>query len=164
MDSSNGTINVVFVGVGGQGVVTVSDIFAEVAFQAGFDVKKSELHGMSQRGGLVTSDVRYGRTVYSPMVPAGQADFLVAIDPAQGENNRGRLRAGGRLVSAAVIDAARLANARSMNVAVLGAFSTVLDFTEEQWLAAIKARLPAKLHEANVQAFQVGRAAAKPQS
>ena len=66
-------------GLGGQGVITASDILADAAFRAGRDVKKSELHGMSQRGGSVTSEVRFGAQVFSPMVPRGEADFLVVL-------------------------------------------------------------------------------------
>ena len=69
--------NVVFAGLGGQGVLKASDILAEAAFEAGLAVKKSELHGMSQRGGSVKSDVRFGQEVLSPMVPPGEADYLV---------------------------------------------------------------------------------------
>ncbi len=72
-------VNVVFAGLGGQGVIKASDILADAAFRAGRDVKKAEVHGMSQRGGSVTSDVRFGREVLSPMVPRGEADFLVVL-------------------------------------------------------------------------------------
>ena len=67
-------------GLGGQGVLKASDIVAEAAFRAGLDVKKSEVHGMSQRGGSVTSDIRFGRQVSSPMMPPGEADYLVLLD------------------------------------------------------------------------------------
>ena len=66
------TTNVTVAGLGGQGVLTVTDILAEVLFRAGFDVKKSEVHGMSQRGGSVSSEVRFGKSVASPMVPEGE--------------------------------------------------------------------------------------------
>jgi len=59
-------------GLGGQGVLKASDILADVAFSAGLDVKKSDVHGMSQRGGSVASDVRFGERVFSPMVPRGE--------------------------------------------------------------------------------------------
>ncbi len=68
------------VGVGGQGIVTASDILADVGLRAGYDVKKSEVHGMAQRGGAVTSHVRFGRRVYAPLIGRGQADFLVAFE------------------------------------------------------------------------------------
>ena len=61
--------NVVVAGIGGQGVLTASDILADVALRAGFDVKKSEIKGMSQRGGSVSSEVRFGQLVLSPMEP-----------------------------------------------------------------------------------------------
>ncbi len=72
--------SLLFVGVGGQGVLLASDIMAEVAFRAGFDVKKSEVHGMSQRGGSVFSHVRFGERVYSPLTPRGEADFLISFE------------------------------------------------------------------------------------
>ena len=67
--------NIVIAGLGGQGVLKSSDILAQAVLAAGFDVKKSELHGMSQRGGSVSSDVRFGKEVLSPMVPWGEADY-----------------------------------------------------------------------------------------
>jgi indolepyruvate ferredoxin oxidoreductase, beta subunit len=76
-------VNIVIAGLGGQGVLKASDIIAEAALHAGFDVKKSEVHGMSQRGGSVTSDVRFGVEVFSPMVPPGEADFLLVLSPGE---------------------------------------------------------------------------------
>ena len=73
------SVNVIVAGLGGQGVIKASDILADAAFRAGLDVKKAEIHGMSQRGGSVTSDVRFGAEVHSPMVPRGEADFLVVL-------------------------------------------------------------------------------------
>ena len=90
--SSRQVTNVVIAGLGGQGVLKASDIVAEAAFRAGLDVKKSEVHGMSQRGGSVASDVRFGGTVLSPMVPPGEADYLVLLDADQLETNRHLLR------------------------------------------------------------------------
>ena len=72
-------------------MLLASDILADAAFLAGYEVKKSEVHGMSQRGGSVASDVRFGREVFSPMVPPGEADFLVVLAEDQVENNRPRL-------------------------------------------------------------------------
>ena len=77
--TNNKVTNIVVAGLGGQGVLTATDIVADVAVSAGLDVKKSELHGMSQRGGSVSSDVRFGKQVFSPMVPEGEADYLVVI-------------------------------------------------------------------------------------
>jgi indolepyruvate ferredoxin oxidoreductase beta subunit len=152
---------VVVAGLGGQGVLKASDIVAAAAFAAGFDVKKAEVHGMSQRGGSVRSDVRFGEQVFSPMVPEGEADFLVVLEPTQVEVNRAALREGGRLIEPLLIDPAALSNPRSLNVALLGALSAHLpDIPETVWLQAVEANLPEKLHEVNRQAFALGRAAA----
>ena len=157
----NRVTNVVIAGLGGQGVLKASDILAEAAFRAGFDVKKSELHGMSQRGGSVSSDVRYGPEVLSPMVPAGEADVLLVLEETQTEINRPVLRAGGVLIGPDVLEAGSLKNRKSLNVALLGAVSTVLDIPEEHWLGAIHANLAPKLHKINEQAFALGRRAAE---
>ena len=75
---------ILIVGVGGQGVLLASEIISEVAMQAGLDVKKSEVHGMSQRGGVVTSHVKIAPKVYSPTIGHGQADILVSFEQAEG--------------------------------------------------------------------------------
>ena len=152
--------NIVIAGLGGQGVLTASDMLAEAAFRAGFDVKKSELHGMSQRGGSVSSDVRYGEQVLSPMVPAGEADVLLVLEATQIEINRPMLRIGGVLIDPGLLPEGALKNKKSLNVALLGAVSTVLDIPQEHWMAAIYANLAEKLHKVNDQAFALGREAA----
>ena len=72
--------NVIFAGVGGQGVILASKILMEVAMNAGYDVKESEVHGMAQRGGSVDCNVRYGEKVYSPLIPREEADFIVSLE------------------------------------------------------------------------------------
>jgi len=148
--------NVVIAGLGGQGVIKASDILADVAFSAGMDVKKSELHGMSQRGGSVSSDVRFGERVFSPMVPDGEADFLLVIAPDQIAVNQAVLHPGGILIEPSQIDESRLPNKKSINVALLGVLSRHLQFPVEAWTAAIERNLPEKLHDANFQAFSLG--------
>ncbi|MGE5155542.1 MAG: indolepyruvate oxidoreductase subunit beta [Bdellovibrio bacteriovorus] len=152
--------SVVIAGLGGQGVLKASDILAEASFRAGFDVKKSELHGMSQRGGSVSSDVRFGGQVWSPMVPAGEADCLVVLEETQIEVNRPVLRPGGVLIAPDLIAPGALKNKKSLNLALLGALSGYLPIPREHWLAAIHANLAPKLHKVNEQAFALGRAAA----
>ncbi|EXJ15553.1 indolepyruvate oxidoreductase subunit beta [Imhoffiella purpurea] len=156
--------NVVIAGLGGQGVLKASDILADAAFRAGFDVKKSELHGMSQRGGSVSSDVRFGTRVLSPMVPPGEADVLLVLEATQIEINRPTLRDGGILIGPDVLAEGALKNKKSLNVALLGAASTVLDIPEDEWFAAMYANLAEKLHKINEQAFALGRAAALERS
>ncbi len=72
--------NVLVVGTGGQGVVTASEILSEVAMLSGFDAKKSEIHGMSQRGGIVSSHVRFGEKVSSPLIIEGDADIILSFE------------------------------------------------------------------------------------
>ncbi len=149
--------NAVIGGLGGQGVLKASDILADAALRAGYDVKKSELHGMSQRGGSVSSDVRFGEHVFSPMVPAGEADFLLVLSADQLEPNRQVLRPGGILIMPDQVDVNRLANRKSLNVALLGVLSRHLPIAEEHWAAALRANLAEKLLEPNQQAFMMGR-------
>ena len=79
----NDTTNVTLVGVGGQGILLTADVLARTAAEAGLDVKKSEIHGMSQRGGSVSSQVRFGARVHSPIIPEGETDLLVAFDAVE---------------------------------------------------------------------------------
>ena len=152
-------VNVVFAGLGGQGVIKASDVLADAVFRAGHDVKKAEIHGMSQRGGSVTSDVRFGPEVLSPMIPAGEADFLVVLAPTQVENNLHLLRPAGLLFPPDLVPESALRNKRSLNVALLGALSTHLDVPEAHWREAIAASLPERLLQVNLEAFEAGRAA-----
>ena len=151
------TTNVVIAGLGGQGVLTAAGILAEVLFRAGFDVKQSEIHGMSQRGGSVSSHVRFGEKVFSPMVPPGQADFLVVLAADQVDVARPMLKAGGVLVEPSIVDGKQLASKKSLNVALLGALARHLDVADNLWHAAIAAKLPERLHAANLRAFAIGK-------
>jgi len=74
------TINILITGVGGQGTILAGRILAKCALNSGFDVKANELHGMAQRGGSVTCHVRFGDKVFSPMIPTGESDFLLAME------------------------------------------------------------------------------------
>jgi indolepyruvate ferredoxin oxidoreductase beta subunit len=152
--------NIVVAGLGGQGVLKASDIIASVAFLAGIDVKKSEVHGMSQRGGSVASDVRFGARVFSPMVSAGEADFLVVLDVTQIEVNRAMLAPQGVLIEPAILAGRTLRSAKTLNVALLGALSRHLDFPEDLWTQALRDNLTPKLLDVNLQAFAMGRDAA----
>ena len=85
------TVNVSLVGVGGQGIILTADILANTAALAGLDVKKSEIHGMAQRGGSVTSQVRFGSSGASPIIQEGTADILVSFDKVEALRNAGIL-------------------------------------------------------------------------
>ncbi len=188
------TMNVSLVGVGGQGILLTSDILAKTAALSGLDVKKSEIHGMAQRGGSVISQVRFGDKVYSPIITDGASDLLVSferlealrwrhllapegqvlindIDLAPVTVSSGQQAAvadlGARLTSAypaatyidALSIATRLGNARAMNMVVAGALSTLTPFEASVWEQAMRERIPAKLVEMNILAFEAGRAA-----
>ncbi|MDR3270685.1 MAG: indolepyruvate oxidoreductase subunit beta [Peptococcaceae bacterium] len=72
--------NILLVGVGGQGTILVSQLLSRGLYEAGYDVKMSEVHGMSQRGGSVSTQVRYGAKVFSPIIGKGEADILVSFE------------------------------------------------------------------------------------
>lgn len=78
------TFNLVLAGVGGQGIVTLLQVIDEAALIEEYDVKSSELHGLSQRGGSVEAHIRFGRKVYSPMVSDGGADLIMALEALEG--------------------------------------------------------------------------------
>ncbi len=95
----NGTTNVLIVGVGGQGVLLASEILCEIARVMGLDAKKSEVHGMSQRGGVVTSHVRFGKKVYSPLIPEKEADIILAFEIAEGLRWIDELKESGTMIA-----------------------------------------------------------------
>lgn len=76
----NKVTNILLVGVGGQGIILASEIMADVFMEAGFDVKKSEVHGMAQRGGSVSTHVRFGSKVFSPLIKEGEVDIFIAFE------------------------------------------------------------------------------------
>lgn len=190
------TTNVSLVGVGGQGILLTSDILAKTATLAGLDVKKSEIHGMAQRGGSVISQVRFGEKVYSPIIADGASDLLVSFERLEALRWRHLLAPDGKVLindmnltpvtvssgqqpavpdlaarlkaeypRALYIDAMGLAkqvgNTRAMNMVVAGALSTLTPFGVEVWGQAMRERIPAKLLDMNIKAFEAGRSAAQ---
>ena len=91
-------MNIMVCGVGGQGVLLFSDIISEIALGSGLDVKKSEVHGMAQRGGSVTGHIRYAPRVYSPLIEEGTADVLVAFEMLEALRFSFFLKPDGRLI------------------------------------------------------------------
>ena len=90
--------NILLSGVGGQGILTASNLICEVLLKEGFDVKKNEIHGMSQRGGSVTSHIRFGEKVFSPVIPRGEADYLVGFELLEGYRYIDTLRKNGLFI------------------------------------------------------------------
>ena len=89
--------NILLVGVGGQGTILASKILTSGLIKAGYDVKMSEIHGMSQRGGSVSTQVRYGDKVYSPIVGKGSADVIVAFEEMEALRWLDHLSIGGKM-------------------------------------------------------------------
>lgn len=96
---SNAVTNILLAGVGGQGILLASEVLAEAFMLAGFDVKKSEIHGMSQRGGSVVSHVRFGKKVFSPVVPEGAGDILFGFELLETYRSLPLLRPGATVIA-----------------------------------------------------------------
>jgi len=96
---STSVTNILLVGVGGQGILLASEILSEAFMLAGHDVKKSEIHGMSQRGGSVVSHVRFGTEVFSPVVPEGEGDILFGFELLETYRALPLLRPGATVVA-----------------------------------------------------------------
>ena len=168
------TRNVMIVGVGGQGVIMVSKVMALLGQKRGLEVKQSEVHGMAKRGGTVFGHIRLGHQVWSPTIAKGEADALVALEWAEGLRWLDYLRPGTGVFIADTrriippfacrnaLDATSMAEAagdgRAANTVLLGALSVSLDFSVEDWLAAIDEAVPEKSRDVNRRAFAVGRA------
>jgi indolepyruvate ferredoxin oxidoreductase, beta subunit len=90
--------NVIFAGVGGQGVILASKILMDVAMKKGYNVKESEVHGMAQRGGSVDCHVRFGEKVYSPLIEKGTADYIVSFELLEVMRKLDYLSPGGKLI------------------------------------------------------------------
>lgn len=90
--------NIFLAGVGGQGILLASEVFGEAFLAAGYDVKKSEVHGMAQRGGAVTTHLRFGPKVYSPLIEPGTADLLIAFEKLEALRFIHYLKSGGTVV------------------------------------------------------------------
>lgn len=150
-------VNIVIAGLGGQGVLTASDLLAQAAFLSGYDVKKSEVHGMSQRGGSVTSDVRFGERVFSPMTPVGEANFVLVLEETQVDLHRHLLRSDGRLLTPSDLNGVLLPHPKSGNTAMVGLLSPALPIDEECWQGAIRAHFPERMRAMNEEAFFLGR-------
>lgn len=90
--------NILFSGVGGQGILLASEITAYALLSAGYDAKKSEVHGMAQRGGSVTAQLRYGDKVYSPLIEPGKADILISFEMMEAARYLPYLHKGSKVI------------------------------------------------------------------
>jgi indolepyruvate ferredoxin oxidoreductase, beta subunit len=152
------TINVFFCGTGGQGVLTAAEILGQAALLEGFHVKKSEVHGMAQRGGSVESHLRFGKTVYSPLIPSGQADFLVSFHKDEAMRLKKILRPKGVDLTGYIDKGAHLEQGtKYLNTYLLGVLSAHLPIKESNWLKALEAAFKNKNLPENIAVFQKAR-------
>lgn len=186
-------INILIVGVGGQGTLLASKFLGLVAQLAGKDVKVSEVHGMSQRGGSVVTCVKIGDEVFSPVIDRGEADIILSFELLESARYIDYLKKGGSIITSTqtidpmsvvlgqtvypdnvmsaldksgadvtAFDALSLANEcgsqKAVNIVLCGVLSKQIeDVSEEKWLEALKATVPAKLYDINEKAFLKGR-------
>ncbi len=151
--------NVLFCGVGGQGVLKASEVCGLAAMKSGYRVRKSEVHGMSQRGGSVESHLRFGDDIYSPLIQEGDADYLVCFDAEEGERLSHFLKQGGVHFGQYLEQAlASIPDKRFLNTYILGVLSAKLPIENEVWMSALEGTIPRKLSE-NKEVFAMGRAA-----
>lgn len=157
------TTNIIFYGIGGQGVLKAAEACCAAALFSGYRVKKTEVHGMSQRGGSVESALRFGTEVISPLIPQGQADFMVCLHPEEHKDPQGFLREGGLDLIAYTRKAYELLADQKLfvNSFMLGVLSGYLTITEENWLKAFKKVFGEKRQKENLTFFKEGRTWAK---
>ncbi len=149
--------NVFFCGTGGQGVLTASEIAGIAAMIAGYHVKKSEVHGMAQRGGSVESHLRFGEKIYSPLINPGEADYLVAFHTGEGKRMSSFLKKDGvSLVGYLEDPKTQPADKRFVNTFYLGILSAYLPIPSEAWHQALRGKLKRFLKE-NIEAFDLGK-------
>ena len=151
--------SITFGGIGGQGILKASEICGWAAMFAGYHVKKSEVHGMSQRGGSVESHVRFGRRVYSPLVPVGGADVLVCFHLEEHPRLEPFLKKEGVDLTDYLdkVTHAMADNPRGLNTCLVGVLSAKLPIKEEHWMKAIEAVFKGKGVEENKKVFLDGR-------
>jgi len=177
------SFNCMIAGVGGQGTVLASKLIAAAAMKCGYDVRTTETIGMAQRGGSVVSHVRVGPHIFSPLIPLGKADALIAFEPAEAVRQLIYLGPEGSLIvcegaskDAAmidylkenvrklfVIDGQRLVeqSAKTLNVALLGAAASggIFPFDGEIIKEIIPEMLPQRFWEMNIKSFETGKGA-----
>lgn len=155
------TVNVFFCGTGGQGVLKAAEICSVAAMHDGYHVKKSEVHGMAQRGGSVESHVRFGKVVYSPLIPVGHADVMVGFDAAEAKRLGSALAQNGIDITSALAKSGTvITSPLFVNTFMLGVLSKHIPITETSWLAALREVFAGKQEAENERVFRAARAVA----
>ncbi|AKL98495.1 2-oxoacid:acceptor oxidoreductase family protein [Endomicrobium proavitum] len=150
-------INILFCGTGGQGVLTAAEIVSLASMYDGYHTKKSEVHGMAQRGGSVESHVRFAckvcNTVASPLIEEGAANFLVPFYKSERDRLLSFLAPDGVDMLKDLEEANNLPNKKFINTFMLGRLSKHLNITQASWLKALEVGFKGKLIEENRKVF-----------
>ncbi|MCD6385430.1 2-oxoacid:acceptor oxidoreductase family protein [Candidatus Sumerlaeota bacterium] len=149
---NNETINILFCGIGGQGVLKASELCCLAALFDGYHVKKSEVHGMAQRGGSVESHVRFGKLVYSPLIPCGMVDYLLPLHRDEHERLKHFLKHGG-IDLLQWLEKAETADKKYLNTYMVGVLSRFLPIKENSWLRALEVAFSHKKYDYNKHLF-----------
>ena len=180
------TFNCMIAGVGGQGTVLASRLIAAAAMKKGFDVRTTETIGMAQRGGCVVSHVRVGENVFSPVIPLGKSDALIAFEPAEAVRQLPYLKNDGtlivcssaikpitgdydvnaaidflktKIIKLVIIEGSSILNAKTLNVVLLGAAAKtgIFPFDPETLKEVLQEIIPKRFLEMNQKSFELGR-------
>ena len=172
-------MNIMIVGVGGQGTLLASRILGNIVIEEGYDVKVSEVHGMSQRGGSVVTYVKFGEKVYSPIIDKGEADIILAFEMLEAYRALPYLKKGGKIIvndqemnpMPVIIGAMEYPKnikeklAKTVNLEVVEALKLVVligvlakstNIKYEKWIEILKSTVPSKLLDVNLKAFDLG--------
>ena len=165
---NNQATTVLMCGIGGQGTITAASLLASTVTEYGLQVKMSEIHGMSQRGGAVTTIVRFGEEVHSMVCDEGQADCILSFETTEALRNVSFLKKGGALLvnqesikPQIVLTARKAGTTKCANVVLLGALASTLPFEVEVWERVIASKVPPKTVDINLQALHLGMEAAR---
>jgi indolepyruvate ferredoxin oxidoreductase beta subunit len=151
--------NVTFGGIGGQGIIKASELLGWAALYDGYHVKKSEVHGMSQRGGSVESHVRFGKKIFSPLIGEGQADFLLCFHADEHPRLLPFLKKGGVDLAPYLAKVQEIIeDQRALNTALVGVLAAHLPIREESWQKALQTVFKPKILKSNRQVFAKARA------
>jgi len=157
MNQKKDITNILLCGVGGQGILTMAEVICLVAVKDGFHVKKSEVHGMAQRGGSVESHVRFGAEVFSPLIPYAQADYLVCLHPQEHERMKGFLKKYGKDFFKYFGAVKKISeDPRYLNSAMLGVIASHLKLKLESWENVFSLVFANKNLKENLEAFRAG--------
>lgn len=154
------TMNILFCGTGGQGVLVASEVCGVAALASGYHVRKSEVHGMAQRGGSVESHLRFGDEVHSPLIMPGYADFLVCFHAGEAKRLKHFLKKDGVDFSQYLDKIHELDDPRYGNTLFLGILAAKLPLPAENWLNALEKVVAKKMTEnraAFEKGFQIGK-------